>query len=499
MLAAHYGVGDEVEVTVFGREPDVPVAKDLLLAVIAAVTLVLALGLRRGRPALAWCLVAVVVVAVILGVVDVLPTTYVPCLVVALGISAVVGVGSVASSRTSLLRFATVLVPLALVPYPDLQRWAYLWPLVIVAIVLAVVLAVVLALGLGPRDAPGPGGPALARSTLPVAVTGVVMFAVVGVGGWSATQTVGTRFFDPPPVPGFLHPGRVAFVDSEGATPADALAAAADAALGLARVPAAVHEVPGLDVLSPEVSAARQAALQRFDLAGRVELVRVTLAEHGLRPDAFREFLLAFAIDHPPTPEAALAGPLGPWLSRRLQATSDGQRVRSRLYWGEEEIVSAPSMRLPGQFRGPEVFAQREHDARLARLGLVVAAGAWLGALWTWLRARSLASAVLSALVGVVVQAAALTVAVAAGVLSVPWLLAPLLVVGAVATDAAAMKRAGTPRPAAVWLGCQLAPALVLGLSPVPEWQGVGVVLAAGAISSEVLVRWAVPTVEQSR
>jgi hypothetical protein len=300
----------------------------------------------------------------------------------------------------------------------------------------------------------------------------------------------------------FFAPGAVAELRSAGEDePAALVAAAADAELLAPLVPDAVTRMvaPGAYVLPEPACVARLAGLTGLDLPGRVELLRVLLTEHGLRAEAFGEFLQGLDLARQPTPEAALAGPLGWWFRGQLEPADAGEAgvvAVSRVQLADPLPADAI---LPARLHGPAVFAHREQQSRHARLGLALVAGAWLSAFLTWLRARRLSTAITAALIGLTAQAGALALAVAVGATAVPLLIPPLLLVGAVAADSAARRcrpgsaTTGSDGHPALITACQVAPALVLLASDDLAWRGFALVLGFGGVLGHALATRAAP------
>ena len=497
-LAARFGVTSGVEVTVLPAtieaatgpaSPAVFAAStrvtDLLAAGLAALTLVLALGLRRVRIALGLVIVAGSVIPLVLLLAGGVDPLAAPLLLALTGvaIAAVTPVG--AGQRASAVRVAVALLPLLLLPYPVWQRWAVAWAFGGLAMIAAVTTITPALLRLA---AARPVEPAVDRPPRgwPVAVAAIAVVAALAFGTWSLGHVSGAMHIgdagDAALAPEFFAPSRMAELRTEpAADEVAALDASADDAATLAPlVPAAAVrlDAPGALLLDDEACAARAAELVPLDLPGRVDLLRVILGEQGMRPDAFGEFLRSLDAGHQPTPAAALAGPLAGWFTAHLERDAAGVTAISRV----QLVDPLPEVALPEGLRGPAVFAHEEQLARRARLGVALAVGAWLSAFLTWLGSRSLASALTAAVVGVAAQAGALALAVAAGVSSVPLLLPPLLLVGALAADAAARSCAsGAGRPALI-LACQLSSAPVLLVSADPHWRGFGLVLGLGGI-----------------
>ena len=500
-LAARFGAGSGIDVRVLpitanthGGTSSTKSSVDLLAAGLAALMLVLALGLRRVRTAGVVVMtigVGVPLVVLLAGGMGALDG---PLLVVLLGVVAglaapVAGGAGVASA----LRGATALLPLLLLPYPAWQRWALAWLLGVLALGAAVrVVAPALLRWLRAR-ATDAGGRAAGRPWPRTAALAACV-ALLAAGTWSFGHVSGDILVEDAGdavVREFFVPGRLAELRSEGDDAEAALTVAAEDAARLRALPPGVLgwvDAPGELVLGEAGCAARYAELKPIDLPGRVEHLRDLLAAQGLRADAFGEALRGLDPEVQPTPEEALAGPLAAWFAAHLEQDEDevAAVARVELREGLEEAVV-----LPAELRGPAVFEHHEQQARGSRLGVALVVGAWLSAFLTWLTARRLSTAIAAAIVGVATQAGALLVAVLAGFTALTLLLPPLLIVGALAADGAA--RACRPVPGdsrpGLALACVLGPALVLVASAEPAWRGFGLVLGFGAVLGFTLAR----------
>jgi hypothetical protein len=478
-LASHFAVTSGVEIGV--HDPFAAPAPDrrgpaMLAATVALIALVTALALRRLRASLALVVVLAAGAPLVLVAAGALAPPAPAVALASLGAAAAVAAGA---SPTPL---ALALLPLLLLPYPAWQRWALAWPLALALLTLGVRRVLpALRRGLAARP-PADRESAHLRALGPVASSALVA-GLLAAGAWAVTR--------PPPAaadePGF-DPARVVELRSAGATPAEALAAAAADARELAALaPAATWaDAPGAFVLAPDELAARAARLEALDLPGRVDLLRVALAEQGLRPDAFAEALRALDPTRRPSPEAALAGPLGPWLRGHLEVEGDGVVAVSRVALA---AALPAGLVLPPRLRGPAAFAHEDRRRFPGRLALALAAGAWLAAFVAWLRARDLGHALAAALVGLATQAGVLALVAVAVAAPGPALLPALLLVGAATADAA-----GRPgeRPA-LGLACLAAPGLALLTAASPELRASGLVLALGAPLGGALAAAAAP------
>lgn len=496
-LAARFGVGSGIDVRVLpitantrGGTSSTKSSVDLLAAVLAALTLVLALGLRRVRTAGALVLAVglgaplVVLLAGGLGSLDA------PLMVVMLGVSAALA-GPIAGEAgvASMLRGASALLPLLLLPYPAWQRWALAWLFAVMVLALVVRRVVPVVWGWVAARAVDPQDSRAVRPW-PRAAALVVCVALLAGGSWSFGHVSGDILADEPVDAGvgdFFVPARLAELRSRGADASEALAAAADDAArlrGLGWV-----DAPGELVVDEARAAARHAELKPIDLPGRVMHLRDLLAAQGLRADAFGEALRGLDPERQPTPEEALAGPLAAWFAAHLEAEENGVAAISRV-----ELPVDGEVVVPAGLRGPAVFELQEQQARAERLGLALVVGAWLAAFLTWLTARRLSTAITAGLIGAASQAGALLVAVLVGFDALVLVLPPLLIVGALAADMAARGCEGVKDGrSGLALACVLAPALVLVASAEPAWRGFGLLLGVGAGLGFVLATRAAP------
>ncbi len=504
-LAARFGVSSGVTIVVLPMTADAAVAStsqrgvaDLLAAGLAALMIVLALGLKRVRVGLALVLVVGAGTPLALALAGGLDPLTAPLVLALLAVAASlvppVGPGTLAPT----MRLGLALAPLLLLPYPVWQRWALTWLVTVLVVAYAAKLVTPVLLRLTAAR-PVEAMTSLAPRPWPELAGALALVIGLAFGTWSlrhvSADMPATDRGDAALLAEFFAPSRMAELATERtASDEAALAAAAEHAAVLAPlvpVDAVRLDAPGTLLLGAQACAARAAGLATLDLPGRVDLLRVILSEQGMRPDAFGEFLRSLDAERQPTPVAALAGTLNGWFTDHLERSEDGVLAVSRVQLRDPLAADAV---LPAQLRGPAVFAHDEQRARLTRLGLALAVGAWLSAFVTWLSHRSLAVALTAAIVGVVTQAGALALAVAAGLTSVPLLLPPLLLVGALATDATARacETDSTARPR-LMLACQLAPAPVLLVSADPTWRGLGLVLGFGGVLGFALATRAAP------
>ncbi|MCY1058037.1 hypothetical protein [Nannocystis sp. SCPEA4] len=469
-------------------------APRVLTTLAAALILVLALAFRSVRPVVALLLAILGPAALLAALVAPLGLLDLPLLALAVGISA----APARPDWTVTALSALALTPLLLTPYPAWQTWGLAWAAALAAAGVARrVVQPVLTAWLGkpaaertPFGRPEPP-PLRLRVALPAAAACAV---ILSLGAWSSRHV---RFDSPSPLPladpelaaaeaavraEFFRPEDVALIHSPGATPEEALARAAeDLPALLAAMPAQIERVdaPGAFVVAEPELKARLDGLQALDIRGRLELLRATIAEFGMRPDAFGEFIRAAGDDlrDPPSPESALAGPLGPWLESKFGP----EGVVTRAYLSSEPAALPAALDL----RGPGVFARAEHDRFSSRAGAVAAAGAWLSALVVWLATRRLSLALALALAAIVAQCGLLALLHLLHRSFGPLTLPVFLLAGSAAAVAGlrAVRALADGRPwidpgrLANALG-PLAAALALLAAPEPVWRSLGI--AAG-------------------
>ncbi|MFY0540056.1 hypothetical protein [Nannocystis pusilla] len=297
-------------------------APRVLTTLAAALTLVLALAFRSVRPVVALLLAILGPAALLAALVAPLGLLDLPLLALAVGISA----APARPDWTVTALSALALTPLLLTPYPAWQTWGLAWAAGLAAAGLARRLVQpALAAWLGkpaaeraPFGRPDPP-PLRLRVALPAAA---VCAIVLSLGAWSSRHV---RFDSPSPLPladpeltaaeaavraEFFRPEDVAVLHSAGATPEEALARAAEELPALlSLVPTQVERVdaPGAFAVAEAELKARLDGLLALDIRGRLELLRATIAEFGMRPDAFGEFIRAAGDDlrDPPSPERA--------------------------------------------------------------------------------------------------------------------------------------------------------------------------------------------------
>jgi hypothetical protein len=432
------------------------------------------------------------------------------------------------------LILAGALAPLALSPYPLWQRWALLWPLayLITAVVMRVVLPALVELLRGDFEWRRPG---FRLSPMP----GVAVFVCLGLSAAGAFVTpqlsyraparlpladheqralereLIEHFFDPTMiVEARSRPGPVDERPPELETPeAAALDAAAEtvaALAGLVPIEARRVDSPGSFVLPHTELEARRQALAKLKLGERMEMLEVLLADRGLRPEAFAEFVRGAAdIDDLPSAQAAIDGPLGPWIRGYFvnEGAGEGEdvelRTRVELRGREGLPVSAISEEqlaaLPA-LRGPAIAAMIDQREFERRLGLVVVAGLWLTAFFVWLGTGSLGIALSAALVALSAQ---LGVMIALWLLEQPTgphLLPVILLVGAAAgvaggraCRAVSLGQPIVARGLLLAAACEVIAGGVLLSSGQPLWRELGLALAIGSALASGLGLFATP------
>ncbi|HLT39749.1 MAG TPA: hypothetical protein VK034_25880, partial [Enhygromyxa sp.] len=402
---------------------------------------------------------------------------------------------------------ATALIPLIFTPYPLWQRWALIWPavLLLIAVVMRVVLPSLLELLRGDIEWRRPG---FRLAPMPVLAVGICV-ALTAAGAWASQQLSyrpGTRVpsadadaaaIERELIEHFFDPTMIVEATSVAESEATALDAAAIDVAALAQlVPVEARRVdsPGSFVLPHAELEARKRALLGLKLDERMAALELLLVDHGLRAEAFAEFVRgATDIDELPSAQAALDGPLGPWIAGYVDEDRDQTILRSRVELrGHEGLPAVPLTderlaELP-RLRGPAIAAmidQREFDDRL---GVAVLAGLWLCAFLVWLGTGNLGIALAIALVAVASECGVLLGLWLLEHSLGPHLLPILLVVGAAAAVAGGRAcRAvslGQPIVARGQLlsgACQVMIGVVLLVSAQPLWRELGLALAIGS------------------
>ncbi|MCA9709077.1 MAG: hypothetical protein KDK70_24745, partial [Myxococcales bacterium] len=404
----------------------------------------------------------------------------------------------------------TALLPLWLSPYPAWRGWSIRWLLGLSVVILLLRLVVPALLALARHDTPPARRGVHLHPLRPLAV--VLALAALGSGAWSLGQ-LPFLALDRTPLPEaveaparqvrerFFDPRLVVEARSTGPTPAAALERAAEHARQLtALVPGDATRVdsPGRFVLPPAELESRRRSLERLELPARMDSLRELLHTRGFRPDAFGEFLRgASDLEALPTPQAALEGPLGPWIRGYLTHEGDDEAgdatLVTRVHLHPDAEAPVPRIEtddgegLP--LRGPAVAARRDHQGFADWLGIYVACQLWLGALAVWLSTRSLPAALGCSCAALTAITAALALMVPLGVPLGPALLPALLLVGAAAMVAGgracqAMRRGRRMYATGVLLSglCQAVAGLTLFASRDPLWAPMGLLVAVGSV-----------------
>lgn len=399
------------------------------------------------------------------------------------------------------------LLPLLLSPYPAWQGWALRW-LVAVAVVVLLLRLVVPALLVLMRFDPSPARRGFRLHPIRALAVVLAVAALAG-GAWALPRLSLSAVDRTPRAAGaddperivreeFFDPRLVVRASSRGDTAEDALGRAAEHARQLATlVPDDAMRIdsPGRLVLPPAELAARQRSLAALQLPARMAALRNLLEARGLRPDAFGEFLRgANASDDLPTPEAALDGPLGPWIAGYLVEDEAGDvTLTTRVHLRPDTSAPVPRLQTDEgevvELRGPAVAARRDRQGMHDWLGIYVAVQLWLGALAVWLGTRSLPIALGCSCAALAAQTALLAVMVPVGVGLGPAVLPAFLLVGAAAMIAGGRAcRSVTQDERFYATGvllsalCQVVTGMALVGSGEPLWEQVGLVVAMGAV-----------------
>ncbi|MFO7566923.1 MAG: hypothetical protein R6X02_30040 [Enhygromyxa sp.] len=504
-------------------------AAKVTIAVFAALVLLLSVVMRRLVPVLILgaCLASVWVISIFalveLGLGVELGSAALALVVLGFGCDAALRLPRIGPRGwVSALIAAGALAPLIFTPYPLWQRWALVWPalMLLVALAMRVVLPSLLELARGDIEWRRPG---FRLAPMPVLAVGVCV-ALTAAGAWASQQLryrPGTRlptavaearalereliehFFDPTMI---VEARSVAESSEELPSPeAAALDAAALDVTALAElVPLEARRVdsPGSFVLPRAELEARKRALLGLGLAERMAALELLLVDHGLRAEAFAEFVRGAAdVDDIPSAQAALDGPLGPWIGGYVE----GQSIRSQVELrGREGLPAVPltaarMAELP-RLRGPAIAAMIDQREFQDRLAVAILAGLWLCAFLVWLGTGSLGIALSVAVVAIASECGVLLGLSLLDQAVGPHLLPILLVVGAAAAVAGGRAcRAvslGQPIVARGQLltgACQVVIGVVLLGSAQPLWRELGLALAIGSALAWGLGLFATP------
>lgn len=484
--------------------------RSLVTLGLAGLVIVLSLALRAVRPVLAIVLALGSVLVGMLALGPAVDPHGLPLLVLLLGFGCEAALHLTRISPRGWPSAAVLggaLLPLWISPYPAWQHWALAWLAGVAAVVLLlrlVVPAMLVLMQLSPT--PARRGFRL-HPIRPLAM--VLAVAALAAGLWALPRlpvleldrTPRSASADDPERrvrEQFFDPRLVVRAGSPGDTAEHALERASEHARVLAElVPGDATRVdsPGRLVLPPAELEARRQSLAGLKLPGRMAALRELLGTRGLRPDAFGEFLRgATATGELPTAEAALEGPLGPWIDGYLVDDEAGHvTLESRLHVRPD--ASAPLPRLTDaeggaiELRGPAVAARRDRQELPDWLGIYIASQLWLGALAVWLGTRSLPIALGCSCAALSAQTALLAVMVPVGVGLGPAVLPALLLVGAAAMIAGGRACRSVTRDerfhaTGVLLSamCQVVAGVALVASGDPLWSQVGLVVAMGAV-----------------
>ena len=481
----------------------------LLSAALAAITILLALALRRVRQAgaIVVCIAAGGATIPVLLTID--PLCF-PLVILLLGYGSELGLPltPIAQRRWVVpLVLATALAPLALSDYPLWIAWSWGWG---VGLLLT---AVACALFLGPalrllQVHTGTTGRRFFLRPMPV-VAVVLGGLLLGGGFWAADQlrlagadrfSLGAEETDsgaPDLADTFYNPDLVARVASTAPSRGEALGrAAVDARLLGEWVPDEVAFVdsPGRLVLPTAELERRRVALRDLDLPGRLAHLAVTLENAGFRPAAFGEFLRS-ATDRElaPTVDAALESPLARWIERYVEDRDGEVALHSEVHLTGNPRAIPPDIETEDgrrlELRGPAVAARSDLKGLRDRIGFYVLCQLWLGAVLVWLARRSLSVAVASAAACLMTHTGLLLLLSLLDVVVTPAMLPALLLVGAASIVASARActaiETGTPLFASGQVlasGCQVAAGATLMSTSVPSWTSVGYLTAIGSV-----------------
>ncbi|MCA9698467.1 MAG: hypothetical protein KC431_13135, partial [Myxococcales bacterium] len=310
------------------------------------------------------------------------------------------------------LLMAGALLPLALGPYPLWQRWAWVWAgaFLVQALIMRWVAPASSRLLKLRAEEPRPG---LGVRPMPV-IGAVVIIALIAAGIWAAPKLDYRSPARLPVVEEALPPAEAALrqhffdasmlveahsepaADHEAPSPEAAAleAAAEDIARLAALVPADARRIdsPGSFVLPRAELEARKAALAKLGLGERMEALQLLLVDQGLRAEAFSEFIHGAAdIEDLPSAQAALDGPLGPWIGGALRQREGGApAIASQVELAGEDGLPTASFddeRLAALpvLRGPAMAAMLDRRELGDRLGIALVVGLWLTAFLVWL------------------------------------------------------------------------------------------------------------------
>lgn len=483
----------------------------LVATVLAMLTLLLTVTLRAIRPVTCMIILMACAVGLLLAIEPRLGLLDMPLLILLLGFGCE---GALHIHRISLrgwpsaLILATALLPLWLTPHPLWHDWSLVWVLGLTLMLLAMRWVLPASLQLVGSELRWPQP---AFHLRPMAGLAAVVTCCLLIGGAWAVERMpvepGQRIALANPELAasehhlerwFFDPDRVVWVQSRGETPADAISesfAAAHAMVANIGPVAARVESPGSLVVPESELSTRLEALKKVGLEARLQQLQATIADHGMRPAAFGEFLSgAGHLDQKPSPEAALEGPLGPWIESLMAVDeTDPQTphvVYTRLHLRPESPVPEDSNAPKNmQLHGPAVAASRVEASFESRLGLYSLCGLWLGALFVWFGTRQMSVAIAAGLAALAAQSGLLLMLHLLGVAASPLLIPVLLLVGATGVIAGGRACRSVDLNQSFSAGgflvtslCQLAAALTLMFSAQPLWREVGLMAACGSV-----------------
>lgn len=492
----------------------------LFATALAMLTLLLAVTLRTARPVICIIMLIATAAAMFLAIEPRLGLIDLPFAVLLLGFGCE---GALHIHRISLrgwpsaVILTTALLPLWLTPQPLLRDWSVLWALGFGVMLVAMRGVLPASLTLLQSSFKWPQ-PRLRLKPMPLVSAAMTCGLLIG-GAW-AVERMPVAASYPTPVSdpslaadeaalarGFFDPDRVVWAQSPGETPEDAVANAFYAARELAPLlgPTALRiESPGSFVVPPAELGERRAELKRIRLSDRLEQLRATFADHGMRSAAFGEFLTgAGNLERTPDPTTALEGSLGPWVESFVDEPSGpggGHIAYTRVHVRPEAHVPATVGEGEVRLYGPARANQAVADGFEQQLGLYTLCGLWLGALFVWLGTRQMSVALAAALAALAAQSGVLLVLPLLHLSAGPMLVPVLLLVGAAGIIAGGRACRCIDLDQSVSTGgflltslCQLAAALTLMFSSQPLWREVGLIAACGSVLATGMGVFAAP------
>ncbi len=484
-------------------------APRLALAALAGIAIVLAASFRKLRPALAVLLGLATGLGVVVTFGPPIDPLSFPLLVLLLGFSCE---GALHLQRISergwpgAIVLGCALLPLWLSPYPTWKAWSLWWAaaVAVMLLVLRVLLPAILAVVRGSVSWEQRGF--LLRPMGLVAIASTA--SILALGAFASEKLVvrgGDRILlgetehakaEAALVEDFFDPSLVVEARTSGADAGATLARAAVDARELAElVPDRAMRIdsPGMLVLRPDELELRRRALEAIDLKQSLRKLREILEARGFHADAFGEFLRGAADSAAvPTPDAALDGPLGPWIARYVDPVGGQTTIRTFVHLRGDAEAPLPVITTaegqPLELRGPAAAARLDRPRFRDWLGVYVLCQLWIGAFVVWLGTRSLAIALSSAFAALVTITAVIALMVPLRIPLSPLVVPALLLAGAAAVIAAGRAcRAFDLRRPFFAMGllvtslCQVAVGLALVASGVDAWVHMGLVTSTGA------------------